>query len=64
MVEMLPCGQSRNAVSICLPAAPVSPCGTGGFPVAACGWCGVVRVSSVSPTTIAAATSAATATAM
>src|SRR3954447_5672642 len=55
MVSMLPCGQSLNALTICFAAGPVRPTGTGGFPEAPSGWCGVVRVSTVSPTTIAAA---------
>jgi len=60
-VSMLPCGQSRKAAMICAPTAPESR-GTGGFPVAPFGWDGVVLVSSVRPTTIPAATIAATAT--
>ena len=59
---MLPCGQFLNAATIAGAAGPVSPIGTGGFPATGFGWCGVVRVSSVSPTTTPAATRQATPT--
>src|SRR5271170_4648719 len=56
---MLPFGQSRNAVTICLPSGPVRPLGTGGLPCSTGGCFGVVCVSSTSPTTIRAAATAA-----
>ena len=62
MAPTLPCGQFVNAATIWGRTDAGTFFGTGGLPASAWGCCGVVRVSSVSPTTIPAAARATTAT--